>query len=46
MNSKMYDHKLKMEGIMNKARVMEEEKKQTTESYNVRNRRGLTSQAN
>lgn len=45
MSSKMYDHRLKMEAILNKAKVLEEEKKQTTEKYDVKNKRGLTSQA-
>ena len=30
MQNKMYDHRLKMEGILNKASMMEEEKKQVT----------------
>ena len=33
-----------MEYIMRKAEVMEEEKKQTTQEYNMKNKRGLTSQ--
>lgn len=45
MKAKMYDHKLRMEGILSKAAKMEEEKKQTTEKFDVKNKRGLTSQA-
>lgn len=45
MRQKMYDHKLKMEGMLNKAAKMEEEKKMATHEYDVKNRRGLTSQA-
>lgn len=44
MTSKIQDHKMKMEYIMRKAEVMEEEKKQTTQDYNMKNKRGLTSQ--
>lgn len=44
MSSKMYDHRLKMEAILNKAKYMEEEKLEATERYDVKNRRGLTSQ--
>lgn len=44
MTSKIQDHKMKMEYIMRKAEVMEEEKKQTTQEYNMKNKRGLTSQ--
>lgn len=43
MKAKMYDHKLRMEGILSKAAKIEEEKKQATEVYDVKNRRGLTS---
>lgn len=45
MSSKMYEHKVKMEGALGKARAMEEEKKQATQSYDLKNKRGLTSQA-
>ena len=41
----MYEHKVKMEGALGKARAMEEEKNQLTQSYDVKNKRGLTSQA-
>jgi len=44
MMQKMYDHRMKMEAQMNKANLLEEEKKQATESYDMKNRRGLTSQ--
>ena len=46
MTAKMYDHRLKMEGILQQASAMEEEKKQATGQYDLKNRRGLTSQAN
>jgi dsDNA-binding SOS-regulon protein len=44
MLQKMYDHRMKMEAQMNKAKTLEEEKKQATESYDLKNKRGLTSQ--
>lgn len=44
MTSKMYDHKMKMESILNKAAVMEEEKNEVTKQYDMKNKRGLTSQ--
>ena len=40
----MYDHKMKMEVMLSKAKVMEEEKKQATREYDLKNRRGLTTQ--
>jgi len=40
---KMYDHRMKMENMLNKAKNMEEEKKQATDTYDLKNRRGLTS---
>ena len=43
MTAKMYDHRLKMEGILQQANAMEEEKKQTTGQYDKKNLRGLTS---
>ena len=45
MMQKMYDHRMKMENMLNKAKNMEEEKKQATDTYDLKNRRGLTSQA-
>lgn len=44
MTTKMNDHKMKMENVLGKARVMEEEKKQATQQYDAKNKRGLTSQ--
>ena len=41
----MYEHKMKMEGALSKARIREEEKKQVTQQYDLKNRRGLTSQS-
>jgi len=43
MTSKMYDHRLKMEGMMGKVESMEEEKRQVTGEYDLKNKRGLTS---
>jgi hypothetical protein len=45
MTSRMYEHKVKMEGALGKARAMEEEKNSATSQYDVKNKRGLTSQA-
>ena len=45
MSSKMYEHKVKMEGALGKAWAREEEKKQATQQYDLKNKRGLTSQA-
>ena len=44
MTSKMYDHKMKMENMLNKAKALEEEKLQATNDYDLKNKRGLTSQ--
>jgi len=44
MNAKMNDHRMKMENILNRAQLMEEEKEQATTEYDLKNRRGLASQ--
>lgn len=44
MASKIHDHKMKMEAVMSKAKTMEEEKRQATQQYDLKNKRGLTSQ--
>ena len=44
MTSKMYDHKMKMESQLNKAELLEEEKREVTKQYDLKNKRGLTSQ--
>jgi len=44
MTSKMYDHRMKMEAVLNKSKAMEEEKRQATSQYDLKNKRGLTSQ--
>jgi len=46
MASKLHDHKMRMEADMNKASKWEEEKRQATQQYDLKNKRGLTSQVN
>lgn len=46
MQEKMNDHKMKMEAVLNRANDMEEVKKQVTAQYDLRKKRGLTSQIN
>ena len=46
MAAKMNDHKMKMEAVLNKAHDLEEVKKQITQEYDLRKKRGLTSQIN
>jgi hypothetical protein len=44
MVNKIHDHKMQMEFVLRKAQGLEEEKKQTTQQYDLKNKRGLTSQ--
>ena len=44
MAAKMQDHRMKMETVLSKARLLEEEKQNATMDYDLRNRRGLASQ--
>lgn len=44
MQGKINDQKMRIEAALNKAQGMEEEKKQVTSQYDLKNRRGLTSQ--
>ena len=44
MVEKMNDHKMKMEAVLNRAADMEEVKKQATAQYDLKRKRGLTSQ--
>lgn len=37
---------MKMEAVLNKARLIEEEKQNTTMEYDLKNKRGLASQMN
>jgi hypothetical protein len=46
MTSKLNDHKMRMEADMGKAKTWEEEKRQATQQYDLKNKRGLTSQVN
>ena len=40
---KMNDHKMRMEADLNRGKTWEEEKRQATQEYNLKNKRGLTS---
>jgi dsDNA-binding SOS-regulon protein len=43
MQGKINDQKMRIEAALNKASVMEEEKRQATFQYDLKNKRGLTS---
>ena len=44
MQGKINDQKMRLEAALNKAQGLEEEKKQVTSQYDLKNKRGLTSQ--
>jgi hypothetical protein len=44
MAAKMQDHRMRMETVLSKARLMEEAKQDATADYDLKNRRGLASQ--
>ena len=43
MTNKMNDHKMKMEAAISLTTKAEEEKRQVTQQYDLKNKRGLTS---
>lgn len=44
MAAKMHQHRLRIEEQLNKADILEEEKREVSKAYDKKNRRGLTSQ--
>lgn len=43
MNSKIMEHRMKMEMVLDNAELLEEEKRYNSKQYDLKNKRGLTS---